>query len=274
MPDGRTAQERQRRKRMYQRRRMGALAIAVLLVVLISVVIISSIGKKNKVGDIVVIGPSVPANVLDIEPLYALYDYSKPVAESPSAENWFGDALLVGDSRVDGLKIYNLIPSADVASGSLVSVVNVLEKTFTVGASETTLSALLGSKTYGKIYIQIGINEVSWLSAADFKASYGTLIDTIKQAQPAAAIYTQSLIPASAAKGWNDSIAAYNSAIKDIALQKSVYYIDVYSAYADESGSLPAADDGGDGVNLSVDSYTIWLNYLKTHTVNREMYKN
>ena len=275
MTEERTAQSRQQLQPVYKKRRMIALAAAAAVVLLIAVLIIVLSGGGEPSTDPIVIGPFKPASPLDIKPLYATYDYSQPVAAGTAVEDsWFDDALIIGDSRADGLRLYGIIPGADIAGSSSAGVTGVLERTFTVGEDQTTLSALLSSRAYGKVYIMLGVNEVSWLASVDFKASYAALIDAVKAAQPEAAIYVQSLIPVSASRGWSESIAAYNNAIQDVARQKNVYFVDVFEAYADETGSLAAAHDAGDGVNLAVNAYGIWFDYLKTHTVNREMYKN
>ena len=44
-------------------------------------------------------------------------------------------------------------------------------------------------------------------------------------------------------------------------------YVNVYEAFADETGSLPE-EDSRDGVHLHKESCQRWLEYLKTHTVD------
>ena len=44
-------------------------------------------------------------------------------------------------------------------------------------------------------------------------------------------------------------------------------YLDLYSQFVDENGSLPE-EDSRDGVHLKKEPCQRWLEYLKTHTVD------
>ncbi len=277
MADERKARSKRPLQKKYLKRRIIAGAVLFAIVAAIIIIIAVSAGgkKKDPAEDPVIIGPARPVNLADIKPLYATYDYSSPVPEAAAVGNeWFSDALFIGDSRVEGLRLYSIITNADFAANSSASVTGILERSFKVGEADIVLGSLLATKPYGKVYIGIGVNEVSWMATADFRAGYEELVDAVKSAQPDAAVYLMNVIPVSSSKGWSSEIAAYNAAIQSIASDKKVYFLDSASVYADAAGALDSASNAGDGVNIDVGAYDKWLTYLKSHTVNRDMYKN
>lgn len=108
-----------------------------------------------------------------------------------------------------------------------------------------------------------------------FADTYGAVVDRLRELQPDADIYLQSLIPVNeeicVETGQPDyitnaQIAVYNGIIEEIAAEKEVYYVNVKEAMVDENGVLPA-DASSDGIHFHKDGYKIWYEYLKTHTV-------
>ena len=94
--------------------------------------------------------------------------------------------------------------------------------------------------------------------------------------QPHAVIYVQNLIPlneeviAQTTKRsylTNEHLRVYNDLIKKAAQEKQVVYLDLYPAFVNENGELPA-EASKDGVHLRSDWCKQWLAYLQTHTVD------
>lgn len=205
------------------------------------------------------------------------YDYTSPVPQGEKVENeWFEDAAFLGDSLTDGLLLYSDIRGAANLSykGLTVQSVRTDEVIRVDGGKYTPLEAL-GQKTYGKVYILLGINELGWYNDQRFYDCYAQLVDLVRAAQPDAQIYLQTLLPVTAEKSesheWlkNEKIAVYNDLIAQLAEEKEVYLLDAHAALADENGVLPA-DESTDGVHLTKAGYQCWADYLRTHTVSPE----
>lgn len=205
------------------------------------------------------------------------YDYAASVPEAEAVEDdWFADAAFVGDSLTDGLLLYSGIKGADNLSykGMTVQTVRTDKVIRQDGAKYTPLEAL-GRKTYGKVYILLGVNELGWYNDQRFYDCYAQLVDLVRKAQPDAQIYLQTLLPVTAEKSesheWlkNEKIAVYNDLIARLAEEKEVYLVDAHAALADENGVLPA-DESTDGVHLTKSGYQCWADYLRTHTVAPE----
>lgn len=206
-------------------------------------------------------------------------DWSQPVPESEAVEQeeWFSDAVFIGDSRTDGLHLYSGITSeADFLDHTGVTVYEILEgkKVIRRENEKFPILDLLAQKQYGKVYIALGVNELGYKAPQDFAETYGKLIDAIRESQSDARIYVQSIIPVNPGdcKSYdqpyyvtNESITAYNETLADMAEEKKVYYLNVAEVLIDETGEL-SEELSADGVHFKKTGYQLWLNYLTTHT--------
>ena len=220
------------------------------------------------------VGESLPEE----EPALPTYDFSQPAPEREAVDNtYFEDAAFVGDSRTDGFMIYSGIGCGKNLTSNGLSIFQLKEKkALKIGGKEYTLLEALEMGEYGKVYLCLGVNELGVHDDEGFYQSYLAAIDTIRAIQPRAIIYIQGLIPLNeeeiAASGGrdylkNDHLRIYNDLMRKAAEEKQVVFLDLYAAFADETGALPAGASR-DGVHLKKDFCQKWLEYLKTHTVD------
>ena len=213
------------------------------------------------------------------------YDFSKPAPESPAVDNsYFEDAAFIGDSRTDGFLIYSGIGCGDNLTSNGLSIFKLAEKkALTIDGEKYTLLEALALKEYGKVYLSLGVNELGYYDDKGFYQSYLDAIDAIRAVQPNAVIYIQGLIPlneeqiaASSGRTYltNEHLRVYNELMFQAAQEKQVVFLDLYSVFADENGSLPA-EASRDGVHLRSEYCKQWLSYLQTHTVSYDtLYPN
>lgn len=206
-------------------------------------------------------------------------DWSQPVPEGKAVdpEEWFADAVFIGDSRTDGLKLYSGITSqAAFLDYTGITVYDVLNGKTVIRSGDKKISILdaLAQHTYGKVYISLGVNELGYYDAEGFAETYAQIIDAIRDCQPEALVYVQSIIPVNTAKCkanqapyyvTNEGIASYNEALAAMCAEKEVRLIAVDQALVDEEGQVPS-HLSADGVHFKKEGYTIWLDYLSTHT--------
>ena len=154
-----------------------------------------------------------------------------PVKPDPNAApfttadaSYFADALFIGDSRTVGLKEYGQIEGADFFCTTGMNVYKVRDEVVNVGSvGSVTLDQLLSAKTYGKIYLMLGINELGWNGTDIFRNQSAKLIERLQADHPDATIVIQSILPVSAkqdAKGSyvnNQRIDAYNQVLQELA---------------------------------------------------------
>ncbi len=208
------------------------------------------------------------------------YDFTQPVPESEPAQlEYFDDAAFVGDSRTDGFLIYSGIGRGKNLTSNGLSIFRLDEKkALTIGGVKYTLLEALALERYGKVYLSLGINELGVYNDKGFYESYCQAIDEIRAIQPDAVIYIQGLIPLneeeiaqSTGRTYltNEHLRVYNDLMRTAAQEKQVAFLDLYTAFADENGGLPAGASR-DGVHLNKDYCKQWLSYLQTHTVDFE----
>lgn len=206
---------------------------------------------------------------------YREYDYSSPVPAGSAVDNsYFDDAVFIGDSRTQGFIIYNGLSNATAYMDKGLKVDTAFTKADIEvnGVKMSAMDALAQNTAFHKVYVMLGINELGWAYSDIFIEKYGNLVDKIKEINPNAEIYLQSLLPVSQEKSNSDAvynmdkINEYNSLIQKMAEEKKVYYLNVAEAVADSSGYLPA-EASTDGVHLNKEYCAKWLDYLKGHTI-------
>lgn len=190
-------------------------------------------------------------------------------------DTYFDDALFIGDSRTEGLALYGSLTNADYFSSVGLSIFKVTEKEAgnpNIGES-CKLSQKLAQKQYGKVYIMLGLNELGTGTTESWVQTYAEVIAMVRQAQPDAVIYLQSILVVSAAQDDpsgainNNMIRARNEALKALANEAShIYYLNVNEAVMDTNGCLDASLTS-DGIHLLGNSLSLWEDYLKQHAI-------
>lgn len=146
------------------------------------------------------------------------------------------------------------------------------DKIINMAGDKKTVIEALEQTSFSKVYIMLGINETGWVYSSLFIKKYAEIIDTIKQINPDAIIYVQSILPVSEKVSaehdylHNDKINEYNSLIQQMTSDKQVYYINVREAIETANGSLPE-EATTDGIHLNKSYCIKWLDYLKSHVV-------
>ena len=184
----------------------------------------------------------------------------------------YSDAAFIGDSRTETLKTYGLLKGADYYTYKGLKVDTVFtEPCIDVDGSKMTVMDAIGRKQYKRIYIMLGVNELGWVSTDIFIDDYGKIIDKLKETQPGATIYVQSILPVSAKKSEideiynNPRINEFNGLIQAMAEEKGATYLPVNTAVMDETGALPAGAST-DGVHPNIDYCRKWTAYLDENT--------
>lgn len=210
------------------------------------------------------------------------YDFAAPAPECEAVgADYFADAVFIGDSRTDGLKLFGGIEGADFLEHTGITVFEVgTKQVIRIDGAKYTVLEALAMKQYGKVYLMLGVNELGYYDDAGFAQEYAALVDNIRALQPGAIIYLQNLVSIHPEKAkannqpayvTNEQIAVYNQIITDIAAEKQAVLVDVNAALVGEDGILPR-EGTTDGVHFTKGYYVKWYDWLKTHTVAAESY--
>lgn len=203
-----------------------------------------------------------------------IVDKSKPVPLQPKVSNdFFKDAMFVGDSITTGLDLYSIINNAPVIAYTGINTSTVLTRNvIRSGGSKITFLQAMKKYNPKHIYIMMGINGIAFQSLQEMITGYSSFISEVKKQHPNAVIYLQSILPVTNKKQNSDrrfansKIDMYNSAIAELAKRKDVYYLNVAEAFKDSNGNLPASASS-DGIHFGPAHYRLWIEYLKRHTV-------
>ena len=186
-------------------------------------------------------------------------------------DDWFADAAFFGNSILDGLHSCGGLQYGSFFAGtsaSVLSVETVRDARLSDGTPATLMDALL-EKQYGKIYVLLGINELGF-NVGSFTELYAGMLASIAENEPDAEIFVMSLTPITERRNnsedlfTKDKVLAFNAAIRAMAEEQGYTYLDIYPAFADENGWLPA-EKSSDGVHFTAAAYLEMAEYLRTH---------
>lgn len=187
-------------------------------------------------------------------------------------ESYFDDALFLGDSLTDGLRLYSPLTKPKFLAGTGISFKGVYENP--LYDNEKTAFDYIKENKPKKIYIMLGINyRIFPENVNTFISEYKKLIKDIRDINPDAYIYIQSLLPVTEKRSSSDkmvnnqNIDLYNQAIEEMARRNKCFYLGVNEIFKNSSGAMDE-NSTFDGVHPNRELYNSWVEYLKKHTVS------
>lgn len=234
----------------------------------------------------------------EAEPLYVVETHGPRAYDGAAEYDDFSDALFIGDSRTVGLMLNGNKPQADYFASAGLNVITVQE-TPVVPRSEfaeeiTAAAANVASddeeddgpdlsgnmlvpeaikyRKYRRVFLNFGVNELGWPYPETFVEKYELLISQVRQAQPNATIYIESMLPVSYQaleinSCYNSpAVDAFNEDyIRRVALETGCVYMDVNRFFRDSRGDLYYGA-AGDGIHM-IRAYCLeWMDILAYYT--------
>lgn len=194
-------------------------------------------------------------------------------------EDYFNDAVFIGDSRTQGLFEYGGIEDrATFYCKTSLTVYNLFEKPKAFiqdGGEMITLEEALTRHQFQKVYLMIGINEMGTGTPESFFEAYARAVYKIRELQPDATIFLQGIMRVAGDKNASDpifnntNINIRNVMIETLANDQDIFYIDVNEAVCDENGNLHA-DWTFDQIHLKGKYYQVWKDFLLQHGIVKE----
>lgn len=205
----------------------------------------------------------------------ALYDFSQPVPLSEPVDiSFFDDAVIIGNSRAEGLILFNELAdtTAFTHKGLTVSSAFTMPLVDTEDGEKISAVDALRQTEFSKVYLMFGVNETGWWSVDIFIQKYQKLIDEVKSINPEADLYVHSIFPVSAGVDStheylrNEKIRTYNERIAAMAEENGLYFVNAAEMFAPWGDPLPE-DASTDGIHLKMVYCKKWMEYLLSHTV-------
>ena len=209
-------------------------------------------------------------------------DTTKDTTESPTTvaegttlttvtvePSYFDDALFIGDSRTVGIQLYGVLTGADFFCNTGMSIYSLRKANIEIdGVGKIGISDLLKTKTYGKVYVMLGINEISYSFNGTVK-KYKALLDEIRETQPNADIYIQANLHVTKERSDKDqyvnnpNLDKFNNAIAQFADNKTIFYIDPNEYFDDAEGNL-STEYCSDASHIRTKYYKEWSKWICT----------
>lgn len=209
-------------------------------------------------------------------------DSTKDTTESPTTvaegttlttvtvePSYFDDALFIGDSRTVGIQLYGVLTGADFFCNTGMSIYSLRKANIEIdGVGKIGISDLLKTKTYGKVYVMLGINEISYSFNGTVK-KYKALLDEIRETQPNADIYIQANLHVTKERSDKDqyvnnaNLDKFNKAIAQFADNKTIFYIDPNEYFDDAEGNL-STEYCSDASHIRTKYYKEWSKWICT----------
>lgn len=191
-------------------------------------------------------------------------------------EDYFNDAVFIGDSRTVGLFEYGGLKERAVFLAKVSLTIYDFDKAAFIrdeaSGQYITVEQALQQRAYGKVYLMVGINELGTGTTDTFLEAYRTVVERIRELQPDAVIFVEGIMRVTGDKNQEDplfnntNINEKNAAISGLADQEHIFYIDVNEAVCDEEGNLNA-EYTSDDVHLKAKYYEIWKAFLLEHGI-------
>ncbi len=198
------------------------------------------------------------------------------LTEEPVGNEYFADAVFIGDSRTVGLYEYGgLEETAQFYASTGLTVYKLFsaEIVEVPGQKEKiSVEEALTENSFSKIYLMIGINEMGTGTVDSFIEAYAEAVEHLKELQPDAVIYLQGIMKVTKERSDkgdyinNEGIEARNERIAGLADGERVFYLDVNPEVCDGTGGMVQSYTY-DGVHLKAQYIPLWLDFLKANAL-------
>ncbi len=191
-------------------------------------------------------------------------------------DDYFADAVFIGDSRTVGMYEYGgLEETAAFYASTGLTVYKLFDSAIVKAPGQKkkiTVEEALQQNSFAKIYLMVGINEMGTGTVGTFTEKYREVLEHLKELQPDAIIYVQAIMKVTAERSGkgdyinNEGIDARNAELAKLADNSRVFYLDVNPLVCDETGGMVKSYTS-DGVHLKAKYIDIWKNFLKCHAI-------
>lgn len=195
------------------------------------------------------------------------------------ALKYFSNSVFIGDSRTEGLLLYSGLPNLNgfCYKGLSVDKLNSEANIYVEGYSDKyTCYDAISMTSYDNYYCSFGVNELGWVSIDIFIEDFNDMLDHIREVNPDAVIYVQSILPVSKSVSEDsdiykkERIDEFNARLLQMCQErKDVIYLDVASAVMDEEGYLPD-EASPDGIHCNADYCKRIIQYIRQNTYTKK----
>ena len=195
-----------------------------------------------------------------------------PYREPSVDDSYFQDAVLIGDSRMEGFRNTSGITQGTFLTSVGMTLTSISDTMVQTADGNITVYQGLSGRQYGKIYLMLGTNDLGFYPMEEFLPTAVSVLNQFHELQPHAVIYICSVIYVEEDKAVTDYVNNENVIKVNEQLLKACeelpwcYYLNLNEILSDGYHSLiPGASQ--DGVHLFPDYSKLMLNYMKSHYI-------
>ena len=174
------------------------------------------------------------------------------------------DIVFLGNSITNGAEWAELFDNPHVKNRGI-------SGDITMGVYDR-LDAILSGKPK-KIFLLIGINDVNrGVSPDSIVKNIALIVDKVKKDSPRTKLYLQSVLPVTdhynMFKGHTEKgpiIPDINKGLQELAKQKNLTYVDLYSNFVDQATGKMNIEYTNDGLHLLGKGYLKWVEVVKPY---------
>lgn len=188
--------------------------------------------------------------------------------------SYLDGALFIGDSRTITLSEYAGWDNTHFFVETGLTIWTVMDAPIAkVNGAKVTVDEALQTQRYDKIYIQLGINELGRGTPDSFTEQYEEVLTRIRELQPQAVIYIQSIMHVSQSKDDqntyinNGEVNARNEKLKNLADGIRVFWLDENEVFDEPGTGKLNPEYTSDGVHLKPKYIPVWQEFLLSHTI-------
>lgn len=187
--------------------------------------------------------------------------------------SYFDDAVFLGDSTINTLKVYEQIndcfgdalflcrPSYAIRHAAE----NTMQLTWRGGSY--TIEDIVAASGAKKLFIQLGMNDVALVGPEHSMEYWEIVLPRIREQSPDVQIFIQAGTPIYRESGrlTNVNMDAYNELLKTFAEENGCFFIDIATPFKDENDYLMQKYCYDNYCHLNVEACEIWVRTLKDY---------
>ena len=248
---------------------------AMIAVLLGNTVGVSAYAAESGNAETGLVQPQTEAGTESVSPQTEEVQETAKELTAEELEAYYGDSVFIGDSIMLGFRNYCAKQKKDSflrgiqflavggysANNAMKPVENKNIHPLYKGRKYQVWDAVSMMKAK-KVFIQLGMNDISILGLEGARDRYKEVIDKIKEVSPDVEVniisVTYTLEGQGKAKLNNNNIAKYNKLLQKMAAENGWSYIDMATPVSDGKGNLAKGACSDGFVHLSSSAYAIW----------------
>jgi len=197
-----------------------------------------------------------------------------PVYENPPLE-FFDDAALIGDSITYIMCKYEMSegilghPTFLTRSGTGLCGLLYRYSNIVYRGEEIFVEDAVAATDSKKLFVMLGQNDLGWRSVEDTFADWQVFVDRIREKQPDAEFYIQSVIyewnPTHIHNPRNDNIAIFNEKVIQFCRDNGHHYVDIQKYVEDHTGRMASPYNLDDMLHLNLEGCVMWMHVLNNY---------